>query len=331
MRKPEISVIVPVYHVEKYLAKCLDSILNQTFTDIEILLVNDGGNETETAICRAYAAKDSRIRLFEQENQGLSAARNTALKEVRGEWIMFVDSDDWVADTFCETALKAVTEDQSQMCIFDLCYTYGDSAEGKVHASKLTAGCYDSYTVLKERLQGNIAGYVWNKIYHRSLWEDIIFPVGEKWEDDAVLHEVIDRAKIISIIHDVLYYKPSRDDNITSVAFRNMEQDKWIYIQRMKRYNYLKEHHPELLEVTRDNFSAVTARYCTYCLEVLKDKNEYSKARQWLIRENIRPVFHGTVFSLANVTVNMLLRMGLPFFRIVSKAMLYQRKRQVNG
>ena len=93
---PEISIIVPVYHVEKQLRRALDSILSQTFTDFELILINDGGNEEESAICREYAEKDSRIVYLTQTNQGQSAARNRGLDQCRGNWIMFVDSDDWV-------------------------------------------------------------------------------------------------------------------------------------------------------------------------------------------------------------------------------------------
>ncbi|MBQ1446862.1 MAG: glycosyltransferase family 2 protein, partial [Solobacterium sp.] len=105
---PKISIIVPVYHVEKYLERCLDSILGQSEPDFELILINDGGTEAETAICEKYAAMDERIIYRRQKNQGLSAARNAGLALYRGEWLMFVDSDDWVHRDFCRNALKAV-------------------------------------------------------------------------------------------------------------------------------------------------------------------------------------------------------------------------------
>ncbi len=121
---PAISIIVPVYHVENELKRCLDSLLTQTFSDYEIILINDGGNEAETAICEEYAAKNQCIVYQYQENQGLSAARNTGLSIARGNWIMFVDSDDWVNEDFCRKAFEAVEKNKAKMAIMK----YGPSS-----------------------------------------------------------------------------------------------------------------------------------------------------------------------------------------------------------
>ena len=95
---PKISVIVPVYNVEKYLHRCVDSILAQTFNDFELLLIDDGSKDKSGAICDEYAAKDSRVRVFHKENGGVSSARNLGLENAKGDWIIFIDSDDWIAD-----------------------------------------------------------------------------------------------------------------------------------------------------------------------------------------------------------------------------------------
>ena len=100
---PKISVIVPVYNVEKYLHRCVDSILAQTFTDFELLLINDGSKDSSGVICDEYAAKDSRVLVFHKENGGVSSARNMGLDNAKGEWISFVDSDDWVEKEYLET------------------------------------------------------------------------------------------------------------------------------------------------------------------------------------------------------------------------------------
>ena len=102
MNNPKISVIVPVYNVEKYLHKCIDSILVQTFTDFELLLIDDGSTDKSGDICDEYAVKDARVRVFHTENRGVSAARNHGLREASGDWICFVDSDDWVENCYLE-------------------------------------------------------------------------------------------------------------------------------------------------------------------------------------------------------------------------------------
>ena len=107
---PKISVIVPVYNTEKYLHRCIDSILAQTFTDFELLLIDDGSKDNSGAICDEYAAKDSRVRVFHKENGGVSSARNLGLDNVRGEWVTFVDSDDWVEKEYIELFVKNIDD-----------------------------------------------------------------------------------------------------------------------------------------------------------------------------------------------------------------------------
>lgn len=286
---PLISIIVPVYHVEKYLRRCLDSILSQSFDTFELILVNDGGNEHETAICEEYARADSRIVYLRQDNAGLSAARNSGLDTCRGTWIMFVDSDDWVHPDFCAKALASVEGTDALMGIFDLVYTCGDEVEGVVHRSKLPEGLYDALSILKARICGDVIGYAWNKIYHRSLWETMRFPVGECWEDDAVMDRVIDSSPVIAITHDILYYKPWRSDNITSVAYVKAEDIKWIYVQRRKRYDFLKANHPQLLDDVREDMAITAMHYGIYRLHYAPDKDEFEAARAWARQDKLWP------------------------------------------
>ena len=276
---PVISVIVPVYHVEKMLPQCLDSILGQTFGDFELILVNDGGNAQETAICEEYARKDPRIVYIAQENRGLSAARNAALDVCRGQYVMFVDSDDYVKSNFCERALQSVRDSGADMGIFDLVYLI--DAKEVLHPSKLDAGVYSGYEILKRRIAGgDIQGYVWNKIYRAHLWDGIRFPVGEVWEDDAVLHEVIDRAKTVAIIHDVLYLKRKRSDSVTGLAGKDSSYTYWLFRQRTRRYEYILAHHPELKDVTVRDLAITITAYALNCLR-RGDREGWQAARQW--------------------------------------------------
>ena len=285
---PVISIIVPVYHVEKELKRCLDSLLRQSFSDYEIILINDGGNEVETAICEDYAANNQCIVYRYQTNQGLSAARNTGLSIARGSWIMFVDSDDWVNEDFCLKAITAVRNHQAQMAIFDLAYTVDDNRNGKEHRSLLPEGVYPMETVLKERLVGHITGYVWNKIYKKELWDDIIFPVGEIWEDDAVLHEVMDRANKIVILYDVLYYKPERQGSIAGTAFSTGEWVKWVYIQRKKRYLYLQKKHPDMIDIECNVMAGAAIQYARFLTNSQNDLPAVRDVSNWLRTNSVQ-------------------------------------------
>lgn len=118
MNIPQISVIVPVYNVEKYLSRCIESILSQTFTDFELLLIDDGSTDRSGEICDEYAKKDTRIRVFHTKNRGVSAARNLGLDNAKGEWISFVDSDDWVENDYLKSLFNDnfLTENKCVIC-----------------------------------------------------------------------------------------------------------------------------------------------------------------------------------------------------------------------
>ncbi len=283
---PLVSVIVPVYHVEKELRRCLDSLLRQSFRDFEILLINDGGSAEETAICEEYAASDPRIVYQYQRNQGLSAARNTGLSLARGTWIMFADSDDWVSEDFIEKALAAVKSDDIRMVIFDLAYMTPGSEEIAPHRSAPETGVYDSDFILRKRLTGGIVCYAWNKLYSRTLWEGISFPYGELWEDDAIIHELIDRCDKIAVIHDILYYKMNRPESITGIAARNHKQYYWVFVQRRRRFFYLREHHPEMMAVENPVMTASAVQYAASSA-LRGDKDEIQKISRWLRQLNL--------------------------------------------
>jgi len=290
-----ISVIVPVWHVEKYLARCLDSLLAQTYRQIEILLVNDGGTEGDTRICEEYAAKDPRIIYIYQENAGLSAARNTALTAARGEWIMFLDSDDFAYPTFCETPLKTVLTDGTDLCVFDL--EGGPEGRAVYQDRSLTgAGIYTPEEILRVLVRGNIRGYVWNKIYRRTLFEGLTFPVGEYWEDDAVSHRLLGSARSCSVIHDILVFKEINPDSITERAFADQSDIKWVFIQRKKRYAYLKEHYPAVAESTRYEITCRACRYGIYEAALHNDREKVRDAARWLDEQQVIPT-SGLLFS----------------------------------
>ncbi|MBE6016447.1 MAG: hypothetical protein E7233_02400 [Lachnospiraceae bacterium] len=183
---------------------------------------------------------------------------------------MFVDSDDWVHEDFCRKAYETVTDTGARMAIFDLCYTAGDSKEGYIHASLTEVGIYPSSDILRLRLTGDIAVYAWNKIYHRSLWNNIRFPVGDILEDDAVIHELIDNA-----------------GSITSRANADKSFDKWIYVQRKKRYEYIKEHHLEMLGIEKNNLAFSVLKYAEVLSRTPNGRHKMNELKNMLKNEKI--------------------------------------------
>ncbi len=203
-----ISVIVPVYNVEPYLAQCLDSLLAQTFSDIEIIVVDDGSTDGCPQICDEYSRRDERITVFHTDNHGLSAARNLGIDNSHGEWLMFVDSDDWVEPQFCELPYRAAVENEADLVIFG--YNY-HSANGQVKKGnpKITG----LVTWQEAVLYGSQT--VWDKLYKKHLFNTVRYPVGRLYEDIATTHCIVYSARRILMIDELLYDYRVRNGSIT--------------------------------------------------------------------------------------------------------------------
>ncbi len=222
-----ISIIVPVYNVEPYLEQCLDSIIHQTYRDIEIIVVNDGSTDRSGEICRAYAGRDPRIVLFETENRGLSAARNLGIDNAHGEWIMFVDSDDWVEPEFCEAPLRAAMENDADLVVF--CFTKVCQSGQTIPVKLSGVG-----NITREMAVECGRPAVWNKLYRRRLFDTIHFPEGRRYEDVAVTHRLVYRSKQIMMMETPLYYYRIRDGSILRSGDRQIEKE--LYLSCLQRY-----------------------------------------------------------------------------------------------
>ena len=202
---PLISVIVPVYKVEPYLCRCVDSILAQTYTDFELILVDDGSPDNCGAICDEYAQRDSRVHVIHQENGGLSAARNAGIDWVfangDSKWITFVDSDDWIHPQMLEQLYLAVTVHQ---CRVSIC-TYKETKE-EFDWSTCKIGVPECRKVEAYYIQnwGN-ATVAWGKLYSKDCFENIRYPVGKIYEDGYVTYKILFREKQVAVIETQLY------------------------------------------------------------------------------------------------------------------------------
>lgn len=174
-----ISIVVPVYNVEKYLPECLDSLVNQTYRDIEIICVNDGSTDNSPSILEEYARKDSRIKIISQENRGLSEARNCGIEHINGEWTMFVDSDDRIDLNTCETVVKKAEEEKADYIIWAYCREFKNKSLPKLFIKETTVWKKNLYS-LRQRIIGPIKeelrqadtldsiGTIWGKLYKTS-------------------------------------------------------------------------------------------------------------------------------------------------------------------
>ena len=210
---PAISIIVPVYKVEPYLRRCLDSLLNQNFRNYEVIVVDDGSPDGCGAICDEYAKKDSRFRVFHKENGGLSSARNYGMEQARGEYLMFVDSDDWVEPDFCRIPYYLAKKKGADLVMFD--YNRVDEKKRILTAfSKYREG-YKTYQQAMDMILGSNRIMVWNKMFQRKVIEGLRFPEGVVYEDSVFTPIAVARAMVIYYTDYPLYSYYIRQDSIS--------------------------------------------------------------------------------------------------------------------
>lgn len=213
-----VSVIVPIYKVEKYIRKCLDSILNQSYENLEVILVDDGSPDNCGNICDEYAAQDSRIRVIHKENGGLSSARNAALDVCRGDWIICVDSDDYICKYMVEKLVKAAHDYDADLVIS----SHYEEKGGKLTITDRIIDkpeVMDKAAGLKKLVEDDeIKSYAWGKLYKASYFADVRYPEGRNYEDIPTTYLLFDKAEKIVKIPEFLYVYYIRDD---SISFNN--------------------------------------------------------------------------------------------------------------
>ena len=230
-----ISVIVPVYNVEAYLRKCLDSIVNQTYKDLEILVIDDGSTDGSKAICDEYARVDQRVKVFYAENCGLSSARNIGLDNARGEYIGFVDSDDWIERDMYEVLLKKAEKIGADVVECGVYIDYSKKTITSMKQEMITHG-KDSLIAL---LRQDFSDGVWNKIWRKSCFEKIRFPIGRLFEDIAVTYRIIDTTKCVCSVPEIKYHYVQRKTSISYSFNTNNLMDYWYSC--LERYEFLHE------------------------------------------------------------------------------------------
>ena len=289
---PLISVIVPVYRVEEYLSRCLESILGQSYRNLEILLVDDGSPDGCPAICDKYAEKDPRIRVIHKENGGLSDARNAALDIAEGDYIGFVDSDDWIRRDMYRELMDTALRLHADITLCGYIETDGKSElETKSMASREKA-----YTVeeafREELLSGEIVYIMCNKIYRKSLFDGIRFPLGENFEDGAVFYKLFGRCGRIAHTGTAGYYYRKRPGSITFTDFPRLSGEITRHWEGLRRY--LEQRYPGLGRDIRYCQAEIDYYLLAKYLQggLSKDTKEYRDLRKNLWRDLPQIITH---------------------------------------
>ena len=239
---PLISIIVPVYNVDKYVSRCLQSLINQTYTNIEIIVVNDGSKDNSLAVCNEYAQRDSRIRVFSQQNKGLSGARNTGLRYYKGSFVSFVDSDDWIHPQMIKFLYDTLVRYGCEMSLCEsIRASSGDFVEEKYEVYKCSF--YDAETMMKYFLNTRYTA-CWSRLFTRELVSDVWFPEGLNCEDFVYMYEVIRRIKYkVGVVELPLYYYYNRPNSIVNVDFGIKKFDEFYSAKML--FELVCEHTPQ--------------------------------------------------------------------------------------
>lgn len=241
--QPLISIIVPVYKVEKYLEKCIQSIINQTYNNLQIILVDDGSLDNCGKICDEYAKKDNRIEVIHKTNGGLSDARNVGISKAKGKYIGFVDSDDYIEKSMYEDLYNLIEENQSDVCICNFYNVVGNNKSLKNPDNGIQK--YNKIDILREILiDSKIQSYAWNKLYKKELFDNIKYPVGKKYEDIGTTFYILEKCNKIIVTGTPEYYYLNRADSIVN----NVNEKTIIdYIELItERYDYIEKNLKEL-------------------------------------------------------------------------------------
>ena len=308
-KTPLISVIVPIYNVEKYLDRCVESIVNQTYKNLEIILVDDGSPDNCGAMCDSWAEKDSRIKVIHKENGGLSDARNAGMDAATGDLMGFVDSDDYISPDMYQHLYENMLENNSDISACGVQIVFEDDRP----ANLLTK---DGNIVLKtgEAMKAIIEETylkqpVWYKLYKTKLIENIPFEKGKYHEDVFWSYQAIGKAKIVSVFDIPCYFYLQRDGSIMGENYSLKRLD--ALVAKIARVEYIEMNYPELLFLAKCDlwFSCIYSaqmltRYCTediqktgleiiktilykYPIKIRADKNIGIKQLIWLVMAKI--------------------------------------------
>ena len=273
--KALISIIIPVYKVEKYLEKCIQSLINQTYENLQIILVDDGSPDNCGKICDEYAKKDHRIEVIHKSNGGLSDARNKGLEIAKGEYIGFVDSDDYIEADMYEVLYNLLKQYNADVSICNF-YTV---SQGKIAIKNAENGIkeYNRIEILKEvLLDNNIQSYAWNKLYKKELFDEIKYPVGKKYEDIGTTFYLLEKCNKVVVTGKSEYYYINRQDSIVNNVTESTITD---YIELiMQRYDYIEKNIKELSSYNKDYLKRIL-KTAEKDIKSLNEVGDYTKKK----------------------------------------------------
>ena len=312
-----VSVIVPVYNVEEFLDECIESVISQTYKDVEIILVDDGSKDGSPAICDKWAEKEAIIKVYHQENKGLSEARNVGLEHCKGDYIVFLDSDDYLLPNCIETLLSKLEKEDCQMCVGN----YSNIAGEEIYMGTLNQYIQEetlSWEQYMEKFYTFVPFYaqVWAKIYKREVFEEIRFPKGRISEDAYVMLDVVRKCKKICVIPEVVSVYRQRPGSVTAKPYSEIVDDDLLWLDR--HIVFYKDNKYTKLE------DAAVKQYCYMLLQRWGELNgEKKKKYSPDLRKRSR-----YIFIQKNISVKARIKYGMASVSPSLASSLFRNRRR---
>ena len=281
-----VSIIVPVYKVEQYLKRCMDSILNQTYKNIEVILVNDGSPDNCPALCDEYEKIDSRVRVIHKENGGLSSARNVALDTLNGDYVFFVDSDDWLALDTLEV-LNEYLEKDYDMISFQRTYLTEEKVveKGEKNPKDMDVSQYIDVSFL-----GRYDFFVTTKIFKTEVFNNVRFLEGRNYEDLEIMHRLfLNMKKVVGLDYFLYYYWKGNEGAITNTITMKNIKDHYLSANEIYRASkkYLEDRGKDASNIVAWYKVEMTQLYIDYLKSTDKDAELFDKIKIEIIKEKI--------------------------------------------
>lgn len=270
-----ISVIIPIFNLEEYIEECLQSVVSQTYKNLEIILVDDGSKDRSGEICDEWEKKDERIIVIHKENGGISSARNVALDIFKGEYLCFVDGDDTIDEKYVELLYKNIEDNDSQM---SLCRYYRWDFHSATYIysdfDNSITKCLDWRSFMKMVYENNFYATCWGKMFKRNLFDSIRYPIGKTHEDSSVILDIAIKCNRISRIDNALYFYRMRSDSIMN------ERNSLLYLDD---FEWIEKHIRKLIELKEDELIFEAKKL--FCHYVIKNHRFLGKESRKIIMD----------------------------------------------
>ncbi len=276
-----VSIIMPVYNTEMYVAESIESVMAQTYKSIELIIINDGSVDNSLRICEEYAIKHDNIHVFSKQNGGISSARNMGIEKAKGDYLVFLDSDDILSNDMVELLMTSIKRNGSDIAVCDMTTNLKKVGNGS-YKEKVFSPEEAIKMILKETSFSTSAGA---KLYVKSIFEDIRFPIGRIYEDYATVYLAFGKSQKISYINRIMYYYRVNMDSITHVSFSKKRMQYFDASREIE--SYITNKYPKLCKYLRIRDTRYAISFYKQMLDSGVEDAEIEKALRRIVKDNI--------------------------------------------